>query len=199
VVGPIIGSETALAPRLVMYTLLIFVFITGPLAASRSKSELFFTAVLGVAMLLSGLSSSLLDNATSFSFVLGVVFFAYLTYLIARDLLTVTTDVNTDTLWMAVNVYILSGIFFSFLYACIAIYDHGAFTGKFMDIPLRDQIYGFIYFSFVTLTTLGYGDVTPNNTTVSTLTYMEALFGQLFLAIMVARLVGLYATRSTRE
>ena len=81
------------------------------------------------------------------------------------------------------------------LYAAIAVYDPTAFTGKFMDSPLRDQIYGFIYFSFVTLTTLGYGDITPNNIMVGTLTYMEALFGQLYVAIMIARLVGLYAVK----
>jgi len=96
---------------------------------------------------------------------------------------------------MAVNVYILTGLLFAFLYAGVATFDPSAFTGKFMDSPLRDQLYGFVYFSFVTLTTLGYGDLTPNNIIVGTLTYMEALFGQLYVAIMIVRLVGLYATK----
>ena len=69
------------------------------------------------------------------------------------------------------------------------------FLGKIMDAPLRDQMYGFVYFSFITLTTLGYGDITPNNIVVGTVTYMEALMGQLYVAIMIARLVGLYSIR----
>ena len=64
-----------------------------------------------------------------------------------------------------------------------------------MDESIGNQTYGFIYFSFVTITTLGYGDLTPNNFARGTLAYLEALFGQLYIAIMVARLVGVYGTR----
>ena len=97
---------------------------------------------------------------------------------------------------MAVNVYILVGLFFAFLYAAVAFADPQMFVGKITNAPLRDQMYGFVYFSFVTLTTLGYGDITPNNIIVGTLTYMEALIGQLYVAIMIARLVGLYSVRN---
>jgi hypothetical protein len=55
-----------------------------------------------------------------------------------------------------------------------------------------------VYFSFVTMTTLGYGDITPGNTLTGTFVYIEAIVGQLYLAIMMARLVGLYiASRQT--
>jgi hypothetical protein len=91
-----------------------------------------------------------------------------------------------------VNVYVLIGLSFAFLYSVLALSSPDAFVGKFMSEPLRDQLLGFVYFSFVTLTTLGYGDITPNNTFVGTLTYLEALVGQLYVAIMIARLVGLY-------
>lgn len=72
------------------------------------------------------------------------------------------------------------------------------FVGKITNAPLRDQMYGFVYFSFVTLTTLGYGDITPNNIVVGTATYFEALIGQLYVAIMIARLVGLYSVRNNK-
>ena len=58
----------------------------------------------------------------------------------------------------------------------------------------------FVYFSFATLTTLGYGDVVPVNQAAGVLTNIEALAGQVFLAVFVARLVGLYiATESKKE
>ena len=96
---------------------------------------------------------------------------------------------------LAVNVYVLIVIFFAFFYAVLSLLEPNAFIGKFMDQPLRDQVFGFVYFSFVTLTTLGFGDITPSGAFVATLTYLEALIGQLYVAIMIARLVGLYLTR----
>ena len=51
--------------------------------------------------------------------------------------------------------------------------------------------YAFIYYSFVTLTTLGYGDITPLSAFARTFAWMEAVVGQLFLAVLVARMVGL--------
>ncbi len=63
---------------------------------------------------------------------------------------------------------------------------------------MRQQLVGYVYFSFVTLSTLGYGDITPGNLLTGTFTYIEAILGQLYLAIMMARLVGLYiANRQT--
>jgi hypothetical protein len=56
--------------------------------------------------------------------------------------------------------------------------------------PIRDQTDRFTYFSFVTLTTLGYGDMTPLNRPARNLTALEAIFGQLYLAVLIARLVG---------
>ena len=54
------------------------------------------------------------------------------------------------------------------------------------DFPLA------LYFSFVTLTTLGYGDITPVSRVAQMLTGVEAMMGQLFVAILIARLVGLH-------
>lgn len=195
--GPLVGSESTPWGRLLMYAVLSAVFITGPLSASRTRAELWVTCGLALLVLSSGLMSYLFADAAVIATAFGVLFFGLMARQVGRQLMEVNSEVNTQTLWTAINFYILIGLFFAFLYAAVAIYDHHAFVGKFMDQPLRDQLYGFVYFSFVTLTTLGYGDITPNNVVVGTFTYMEAIFGQLFIAIMVARLVGLYTTRQT--
>ena len=195
--APVVGpGDGATAGRLIMYGILTFVFIAGPLASARNRTELVITGGLALGALLTGLSSAVFAAVVPYTVSIGALFFAFLTYLVGRDLLHIDTEVTTETIWMAVNVYILAGLCFAFLYAGVAAYDPSAFVGKFMDNPLRDQVYGFVYFSFVTLTTLGYGDLTPNNIMVGTITYMEALFGQLYIAIMIARLVGLYAARN---
>jgi hypothetical protein len=56
----------------------------------------------------------------------------------------------------------------------------------------EDAAAHFLYYSFVTLTTLGFGDVTPVHPVVRTLSYLEAVIGQLYLAVLVASLVGRY-------
>ena len=56
-----------------------------------------------------------------------------------------------------------------------------------------------MYFSFVTLTTLGYGDITPVNTFARTLAYLEAAIGQLYLTVLIASLVGIHISTSTQD
>ena len=72
-----------------------------------------------------------------------------------------------------------------------------------MSSPRADYIshYGFLndnlsYFSFVTLTTLGYGDIVPISGPAKTASTLEAIVGQLYIALLVARLVGLHAAQS---
>ena len=196
--GPVVGPGDTPVERIAVYSILTFVVITGPLAASRGIVSLVITFALAFLMLVLGLFSSVLDEVGYglFSNILGILFFGFLSGLLLRDLLFASKNVDAETLWMAVNVYILVGLFFAFLYATVAFADPELFVGKITDVPLPDQMYGFVYFSFVTLTTLGYGDITPNNLVVGTLTYMEALIGQLYVAIMIARLVGLYSVRN---
>ncbi len=193
--GPLVGGH--LGGRVVMYSVLTLVLITGPLAVASSTFARRMTYGLAAITLASGLLSIIAEDSVFWAFAtaFGVLFFGCIAGMVSKEVLFKNQRIKSEVLWGVVNVYLMIGICFSFLFALFAIFDPGLFVGKFMDEPLRDQIYGFIYFSFVTLTTLGYGDVTPNQPFVGTLTYMEALIGQLYLAILVARLVGLYASR----
>ncbi len=58
-----------------------------------------------------------------------------------------------------------------------------------------EQLQDFIYFSFVTLATLGYGDIVPLSATARALSIIEAVFGQFYIAILVAGLVAAYITK----
>ena len=182
--------------RLIMFSVLILVFITGPFAVARTRLSFFVTCVLALLVFVPGIASAIGGYEWSFrlSIVAGVLFFGFLAGLLAKELLLDEKEVNSETLWAAVNVYVLIGLCFAFFYASVSLVEPDAFIGTFMDQPLRDQVLSFVYFSFVTLTTLGYGDILPSGVMVATLTYLEALIGQLYVAIMIARLVGLYLT-----
>jgi len=122
----------------------------------------------------------------------GSLFFIYTTVLIFSRVLK-DKKVTSDTLYGAICVYILIGITWSFFYVVIITTSHNAFYIN--PVNNLDNIINWndlSYYSFVTLTTLGYGDITPVAPFARSLAYMEAMAGQVYLTIIIARLVGLY-------
>ena len=122
-------------------------------------------------------------------------FLAYVIVLLGRDILT-QTSVSSDTIRGAITIYLLLGLFWVTIYSVLALTDPGAIT--FSDALAREagsnpREYSSVlqYFSFVTLTTLGYGDISPISPFARFAATTEAIVGQLFIAITVARLVGL--------
>jgi Ion channel len=93
----------------------------------------------------------------------------------------------------AVAAYLLLGVGWGFAYELVAALHPGAFASA-LATPPRDR--GLMYFSFVTLTTVGYGDVTPVHPAARSLALLEALTGQLYPAILLARLVTLHTQES---
>jgi ion channel len=94
-------------------------------------------------------------------------------------------EVNSRSVAGAICVYMLFGMLFMFLYGVLALLGHGPFFAQGTDgtRPLR------LYFSFVTLATLGYGDYTPAGNLGHALAVLEALIGQLYLVTVVAVVV----------
>lgn len=101
--------------------------------------------------------------------------------------------VSAEHLYAALSAYLLAGLFFGVLYFVIEQTWPGSFavTGSTV-MPGRFSPANAIYFSFVTQATLGYGDVVPANEVARGLAIVQAIAGQLYLAVMVARLVSLY-------
>lgn len=95
--------------------------------------------------------------------------------------------VTVDVVFSALNAYLLIGLLFALVYTAIGHADPGLFA------PPQDPTEGsaLYYFSFVTLTTIGYGDITPSADWVRSIAVLEGLVGQVFLVVLVARLVGM--------
>ena len=103
--------------------------------------------------------------------------------------------ITRETVAGAICVYLMMGTMWADVYGIMEITRPGTFPAyetnngeKITDPHLRSS--QFHYFSFVTLSTLGYGDITPNTREAQSLASMEAIIGQLFLAVLIARLVG---------
>lgn len=106
--------------------------------------------------------------------------------------------VTVDKLAAAVNVYLLLGLGWAISYGLIAAFHSNAFSASTIAFQTIEEYvhlgaeFVFIYFSFVTLTTLGYGDILPLTPAAQTAAWMEAVVGQLFVAVTLARLVGMF-------
>lgn len=95
-------------------------------------------------------------------------------------------EVNAHSVTGAICIYVLLGIMFVFLYSAVAVLGHGAFFAQGTDGTRADRL----YFSFVSLTTVGFGDFTPAGELGRTLAVLEALIGQLYLVTVLALLVS---------
>jgi hypothetical protein len=96
--------------------------------------------------------------------------------------------ISVETILGALCVYVLIGIAFAGIYAGINDAEHGEFFAQ----PGPKTNVDFLYFSFITMTTVGYGDLTPGTDVGRVVTTFEALIGQVFLVTLVARLVSMY-------
>ncbi len=105
--------------------------------------------------------------------------------------------VDRDVLIGAVAIYLLIGITWSLIYSFVHAIDPSSF-GDLIDAEYADWNQ-FIYFSFTTLTTLGYGDIVALSPVARTLSIFEAITGVIFEAMIIARLVGLYRGSEVAE
>jgi voltage-gated potassium channel len=104
------------------------------------------------------------------------------------------TRITLDKIFAAVSVYLLIGYAWTFAYALIDELQPGSFVFL-TTAPLNSYVARVLemrYLSFMTLTTVGYGDVVPHSDTARTLAALEAVAGQIYLTVLIARLVGLH-------
>lgn len=108
-----------------------------------------------------------------------------------------TAEVDNEVLSAAVAVYLLIGTGFASGYTALFQLQPNAFA---IDSLQADHIsIDFIYYSFVTLTTLGYGDILPLSPVAKMLSAIEAIIGGLYLTVLVARLVSLYSSAAQND
>ena len=107
--------------------------------------------------------------------------------------------VTTDTILGGVCVYMLIGVAFAMAMGLTEQLSPGAFSMSATTVSEAERSTRLLYLSFVTITTLGYGDVLPASEGARMLCAGEAVIGQLYVALFVARLVGLQLTRGESE
>lgn len=162
------------------------------MASSHSKRGIFFSAGLGMITLLSivGYAFHIHEMAEIMFYIFAATFYLYIVESLLADIFR-TRSVTTNTLLSAVSVYFAFAVIWAMIYGMILYCNTAAFEiGP--SNESTHSIHTLMYFSVVTLTTLGYGDITPVSDAAKAFAAMQALVGQVYLTVLVARLVGLH-------
>jgi len=126
------------------------------------------------------------------------VFFCLMAVVLILRFVMQAKRVDHDVVFAALSVYLLFGLIFGFIYFMVEGLLPGSLVhpgaGNFLEGGI--QLGQAIYFSFVTLATLGYGDIIPANDVIRSLAIIQTMCGQVYLVVLVARLVTLYGGSS---
>src|SRR5262249_48700983 len=136
---------------------------------------------------------------------LGIAFLVYAIGVLSRFIFT-RQRVTTNVVCASLCIYLILGIVWALAFSTTYLVDQRAFRSTVPGVSLVNVFHmgagesmPVLYFSYCTLTTLGYGDIVPISPMARALATVEAITGQLYLAVLVSRLVGLHIAQSLED
>ncbi len=184
--------------RILMNVFITTILISGIYAASRKLYITITAASLAVPML----ASIWISHFVEIPFLafagdcFGIAFIALLVVVILSFIFG-EHEVTINVIYASIVVYLLIAIMWAFIYPVLESIHPSSFATGEGQIEVGRSLY--IYYSFVTITTLGYGDMTPITDLANTFSFLEAVTGQLYIAILIARLVGTHIAQSMNK
>ena len=173
----------------------IFIFIIYSIRLKRSQAIIAFVLVLPLIVATWSAYFVEIKTLSLLTRIFGVLFFAYAAINILR-IVAKSEEVTRETIFAAIVAYLLIALMWAFLYMILELVSPGSFS--FPEMGFREESMRFEYFSFITITTLGYGDITPLTNQASALTLIEAVVGQIYLVVLVAWLVGMHVSQRSK-
>ena len=171
------------------------ILISAIYVISHKRAHRIASALLASPLLLSLWSSHFFKSPwlQISGVVSGMLFFAFIIFVILRFIFS-RDEISKDLIAGAAVVYLLMAMTWTYAYRFIEIILPGSFAiAQSQSLGTQSP---FLYFSFVTMTTLGYGDIFPVTTAAKSCAILEAVIGQLYLVITVAWLVGVHISQS---
>ena len=169
------------------------IFLLSALALSKDRSKVINIAI--AVIIIEWLSELLnLSLLITVSTIANIVFFDMIVVLFILQIARAKT-VTPRVIMESINGYLMLGMSFSILIALVCVIDPNAFSfGHLSETiePTISYVSNYIYFGFVTLSTLGYGDVVPLTPPARSLSIFISITGQMYVAIIIAALVSKY-------
>lgn len=171
----------------VMYSVL---YLTAAMGVARNRTPMLWAAggLLVAQAVFKIFDLNLVEAISKF---LNISFFGLIVAMLIYQIAT-AREVTARVILEAINGYLLLGLMFSLLVGLMIQFDSGAFSfTSEMQTTLLDPL----YFTFVTFATLGYGDLLPVKPYAKSLAILIAVAGQLYIAVIIALLVGKFSSR----
>jgi hypothetical protein len=185
--------------ELIFVITMSFLFIQSSVVANFKKKKKFLIRLIIISMILLlwlkpvGIDSVYVD-LVKLGFI--AIFFTFVMSFLVRFIYK-STSVDVNVLITSVNIYLLAGIIGASLSLFFNIIYPNAYNfPTYIETP---QFVHFLYYSFITLSTVGYGDITPRIPETQTLAYLISISGQLYVAIIIAFLVGKLLMENDRK
>jgi voltage-gated potassium channel len=194
IIRPLSPNE-ALADAIFLPTIILAAWLAG----GKSRRSFGLTVIFGAAafgvlifdFMAHNQISSIIRQPVGLLVAVAILFILlYCGGVVLHSLLT-AKRVYVDEVVGTLNIYLLIGYTWSYIYVLLEICRPGSFRMSELGERLSTQL---IYFSFITLTTVGFGDTSPATPVAQALVILEAIFGQYFVAVVVAYLVSMYIT-----
>lgn len=186
VASPFLNHEVRLYNVFVLTSLVL-----ASLVVSSTKKRLVACVCIGLPFLAASIAHS--SNAAGIWYaaflVFGTCFFSLVVGILLKNIFTGTRGTTNDLL-AAASVYLCLAVIWAMLFGLVGLLEPNTPPIRIGDASSL-EFDDLIYFSIVTLTTLGYGDLAPVTSTAKSLAAVEALVGQIYLTVLVARLVGM--------
>lgn len=194
-----ITSGNHVAALIIYQILYAGLFLVGIFVASESRAHFTASVVIAVIWLVAAVLYALDPSnfwKIQITYAILLVFHINIIFTLMRYIFT-AEKVTADVIYAACAVYFLLSFFFVPIYGML----ETAMPGSYVDNTLGGSVQWqqFVYFSLITLSTAGYGDILPANMWARMLAGIEVTIGVLYVAILVARLVSLYDVQRRKE
>lgn len=197
-ISPIAGDSLVLQQVMYFHTYLVLLSAVAAIVVNRLKLYVFF-ALYGMSLV----SSIMFFRTKSLLWLSGSEAADMLMICIAiwgiQRFMARQKKVTVDLISGAVCIYMLAGLAWADAYSLCEIYRQGAFAG----IDLSKNVFvvrgSLTYFSYVTMLTVGYGDILPVSRMARSLVVLQGLFGQMYLAVFVAGIIGIFLSQRNGE
>ncbi|MCU0305445.1 MAG: potassium channel family protein [Thermoanaerobaculales bacterium] len=202
--GPILSSLSA-SSRIDAYLFAAFL-VFALFQITRRATNRAIGLVLGIAAVAGEIANAATTDSPALNagpVVATGLFMGFVVWQVLADVLTGSRG-SSERVFGSIAVYFLLGVLFAHVHAFVALVDRDAYalsSGLAAELTSSDAgraIDIFTYFSFVTMSTLGYGDLTPVSAVARALAWIQAVLGQLYLAVTVAALVGIHISEKRR-
>ena len=171
---------------LVNLEILFLIILIASIFLHKHNTKLFKITVVSLILILINILIFDLDPSV-FQYFLKLLIIGITIIELFKEILR-TKIIDAHIISGAVSIYILIGVFWYLLYMFLLMIDPDSFT---FNLQHTNKLsIDMLYFSFTTLTTLGYGDITPTSYTAKMWAMTEAMVGVMFLAVMIGRLIS---------